>query len=326
LNQAGYVTGFIGKAHLGGDPTKWGFKEAPLYLPEASTRYQNPKLMVRGQRKEVPGETTEIFVNEALSFIENHKTDRWFLWLAVTAPHEPLIQHRGFEYQRTAISAPPGWPPQQDFRPEHWPRYYSTISMLDFQVGRIIEKLRNLGLRENTFIFISSDNGNMQGSHGIAGKGIWFDESVRAPALLLYPPAIKSKTVVTSPVSSVDLLPTILDYAEARTMIAPVEGVSLRSALNGGSSRTMAFSEVEPEGEGEFWQMVRSPSCKYVRLATGEEHFYDLNKDPHETKDSAALPQYDAMKKEMKQALQDWLQKTPLRYCKNKGRKAFCLN
>jgi len=89
LNRAGYATGFIGKAHLGGNPYKWDFTNCPVFFPRIQMRHLDPTLFVHGKRQVVPGYITEIFTNTAISFLEKHKNERWFLWFATTAPHLP---------------------------------------------------------------------------------------------------------------------------------------------------------------------------------------------------------------------------------------------
>lgn len=332
LNDAGYVTGFVGKAHLGGDPRKWGFEETPLFLPEASIHYQNPPLFVDGIRQQVQGDITTIFVDGAIKFIQKHQSDRWFLWLAVTAPHEPLVLYPDYKYDKSQIQPPPGWPPGQPFKSENWLRYYSTISMLDGQIGRIMNTLETLGLLKNTFIFVAGDNGFMHESHGFKEKGVWFEESARTPCLAFWPEKIPAGTVVKSVVSNVDFVPTVLDFAGIKTRKAPLEGYSLRSAFNGSAERSKAFSEMkiaDPE-RGGVWQMVRSKDYKYVLLKSGEQHLYDLGQDPHELNDLIADTKYSKTVAELKASLADWMKKTPqyscMKHIGNEYIKSFCLD
>jgi len=316
LNRAGYVTGFIGKAHLGGDPNAWGFKECPLYLPNGSSTYKNPRLVLNGKEQVVPGNITALFADSAIRFLVTHQKERWFLWLAITAPHSPLIKDKEFVYKARNIKPPPGWPKDQPFKGETWDKYYSTVSQADREIGRVLKTLDELGLRKNTFIFMTSDNGYMWGSHGYEGKRVWFDESARVPALVCWPGRIKPGTKVASLVSSVDFLPTMLDVA-GQAAEKGLDGVSmLPLLLNGSVVRTAIYSEVKAEPS---WQMVRTDRWKYVYLYPArmkgaqipERHLlYDMKTDPWEQKDLSSSNEHSETLLQMKNLLSQWLRNT----------------
>lgn len=218
LNAAGYVTGFVGKAHMGEDPTAWGFSDCPVVLaPGGVKTHENPLLLVNGVEKRVPGLITEIFTDAAIDFLDRHKNETWFLWLATTAPHLPYLHDPKHPYNIQEISPPPGWPSDQKFtagdKRHDWAGYYSTISMLDREIGRVLAKLETLGLADDTLVLMIGDNGWMMGSHGHFGKQVWYEESVRVPALARWPGRIKPGTIVTSLAGSVDFLPTVLAAA-----------------------------------------------------------------------------------------------------------------
>jgi choline-sulfatase len=317
LNKAGYITGFVGKAHLGGDPRRWDFKECPVWIEHGGgSAQENPTLMVDGEMKTVPGQITQIFTEAALQFLEKHKGDRWFLWFATTAPHSPYIGMRPRPYKPWQIKPPPGWPPGEKLT--HTPRlasYYTTITMLDEHVGRVLRKLDELGLAKNTLVITASDNGFMFGSHGERAKQVWFDEAARVPALVRWPGKIKPGTRTASPLVNVDFLPTVLEAAGARTELPKIfEAKSMIPALTGGKPlRTAAYSEVKqaPHIGGGYWQMVRAQRWKYVRFESGEEHLYDMKEDPSELKDLVGTAQAAEVLREMQGKLTAWLKATP---------------
>lgn len=320
LNQAGYVTGFVGKAHLGGDPRRWDFQEAPTYVRGGTSPHQDPTLVVDGVSQRVNGLVTEILTDAALDFLDAHRRDSWFLWFATTAPHTPYLEHPDHPYSREAIEPPPGWPPSEPLSNEDWPAYYSTISHLDEQVGRVFARLDQLGLTRNTFVFVMSDNGSMLGSHGYEGKELWFEESARCSALVRWPGRIKPGTALAAPIMSTDAFATALDLAgvpqplglECRSMLPPL--------TLGRPVRRAAYSEayrLRPTNAGNagygHWQMITTESWKYVAfLGRPEEHLYHLGLDPFEQADLARRPEYAAILGKMRNAYAEWQAGTPI--------------
>ena len=313
LNRVGYRTGFIGKAHLAGDPRRWGFTETPVFLSEGASEHVDPQLNVGGAIRKVRGQITQIFADAAISFVR-HKTDKpWFLWFSTTAPHEPYFDPT-HSYRASQITPPPGWPPGQPLEsPQTWAEYYATISMLDDQIGRVLAEIDRLGMAERTVVIFASDNGFMFGSHGQAKKQVWFEESVRTPAIVRWPGHIQPGTVVVDPVVSVDLLPTLLDLSGS-SPIAALEGTSMLPALQARPSlRKVAYSEVQ-QGKhwgGDYWQMVRDSRFKLVRFKDGREYFYDLSVDPWERADPMGVRGQRAAKDHLRRALDEWLLRTP---------------
>ncbi len=327
LAQAGYVTGFVGKAHtlvprkdpaknrIVATPEDWGFREAPVWLPPGLSEHENPGLMVDGKPLKAEGMITEILADAAVSFIERHKDESWFLWLATNAPHTPYLDDPKHPYAMDAIKPPPGWPPTEKFPAgdEDWPGYYSTISHLDTQVGRILDRLDALKLADDTFVLMAGDNGWMYGSHGCPAKQMWYEESARVPALARWPGRVKPGSVVAAPVVSTDFLPSVLALAG---LPAPdgLEGASFLPALTGGvPAREVAWSEVRrTKYGGGHWQMVVKGPWKYVAFTDRDEtHLYNLADDPFEQKDLARDPARPETLKEMAGVLEDWRKKTP---------------
>lgn len=315
LNRAGYVTGFVGKAHMGGDPRRWSFRETPIWLPAGASPHLDPLLMVDGKEKKVSGHITRIFADEALKFLDRHKSERWFLWLATTAPHTPYLKLPEFVYRQEDIKPPPGWPPAQPLNPNtDWTGYYSTVSMLDNEIGRVLDKLDALGLKDNTFVFLMGDNGFMMGSHRYPAKQVWFEESARMPALARWPGRIRPGTTTGALLDSVDVWPTLQEIGGTEGDKATArEGVSMIPALTSGKDvREAAFSEVEraPRFGGGFWQMARDRRYKYVRFESGVEHLYDMENDRHEQKDLVTdMGSKEALEK-MRATLAKWQKST----------------
>ena len=317
LERAGYATGLIGKVHLGGDPFRHGFQEAPVYAPGGGCAYFDPFLTVDGVRQRVFGEATQIFADAAIEFLEQHRNDRFFLWWAPTAPHIPHQAYPDFPYDPALIPPPPGWSGGPwPFQSELFADYYSTISNLDFQIGRIVDAIDALGLAENTLIVVLGDNGDMLGDHARRGKETWFEASARVPALARWRGHIPPRTVVRSPVVSTDLFATFLDAAN----FPRPAGYECRSTLPAltrrAPHRKHAYSEIlQSLQERGYWRMVVSDGLKYVVFLDGwphggEEHLYDLSVDPGELQDLILRPDYAPELDRLRQIYADWLSAT----------------
>ncbi len=228
----------------------------------------------------------------------------------------PLIDSKQLDYKQEDMKPPPGWPKDQPFKKKPWAKYYSTITRADLEIGKVLKKLDELGLTKKTFVFFASDNGFMWGSHGIEEKRVWYEESVRVPAIVRWPDEIKPETKVKSLISSVDFLPTILDLTGVSSH-KQFEGLSILSAVaQGRQIRTSVFSEVEYDPD---WRMVRTDRWKYVHLlAAGKKSsfpndapkLYDMKNDPEESKDLASSKDHAATLSEMKKIMDDWWTKT----------------
>jgi arylsulfatase A-like enzyme len=317
LARAGYVTGFIGKPHLGGDPTVWGFQEIPAIIQDGrgAVKRVDPALLIDGRRQTVKGLVTEIFADAAIDFIERNQDRPWFLWFATSVPHVPYHMSEEYPYSEEDVRRypPPGWPPDQRMMVHptfaNWRAYYSMIEMLDAQIGRVLGRLDALGLYANTVVIFTSDNGVMHGSHGYLFKGLWFEESSRVPAIVRWPGRIEAGAVHSSLASSVDVLPTILDIAG---LPAPedLEGRTLLPLLMDGQPvRTYAYAQgsKRPGEGGGRWQMVARDQWKYVEFVDREERFlFDLDSDPHEGINLVDSAEHEQTARELRRALVEW--------------------
>jgi arylsulfatase A-like enzyme len=167
--------------------------------------------------------------------------------------------------------------------------YHGMVKYMDDQIGRVLKKLDEHGLAENTLVVFTTDHGDMAGAHGCIGKSIFsfFDDLVRIPLSMRFPGRIKPGTVVRNPVSQIDYMPTILDY-----MGVPVEqkvhGSSMRPLIEGRKTewRDYAFCQ-----RGAGARMLRTDRYKYVFSKNPRAlALYDLQQDPDEDKNLARMP------------------------------------
>jgi arylsulfatase A-like enzyme len=298
LKGAGYSTGAVGKWHLGArpemHPQKRGFDEFFGFLGGAHS-YFEAKGILRGTEpvKEMDY-TTDAFGREACAFIEKHKGEPWFLYLAFNAVHTPM--HATDD--RLAKFATVG---------DKQRRTYNAMMLaLDDAVGKVRAKLKETGQTENTLVTFISDNGGptMQGTtiNGSVNaplrgsKRTTLEGGVRVPFVVAWPGHIKPGTF-EQPVIQLDIHSTALAAAGVDPKPAwKLEGVNLLPFLSG--------EKAGAPHDALYWRFgeqmaVRSGDWKLVRYDTTvdgkkggqrvtDTRLYNLVSDIHEDKDLAA--------------------------------------
>ena len=194
--------------------------------------------------------------------------------------------------------------------------YYGLVKEVDDWVGRILDKLRELGLERDTLVVFTSDHGEMLGDHGLHGKGVFYEGSAHIPLLMRLPSSIARGTVVSTPVSHADIFATILDYLDVPGHKS--DGRSLRPMIEGKGDGGMDFCVSEWGAESGATLMVRTKKWKYIcshsRRSKGIDALYDLEEDPLEVNN--LIGRRPRMARHVKQAaamkarLVSWLEKT----------------
>lgn len=193
----------------------------------------------------------------------------------------------------------------EELQKEALQAYYASISFMDAQVGRVVAALDRLGLAENTIIVFTSDHGYHTGEHGLWQKMSLFEESSRVPLLIVAPGTTKG-TVVTTPVSHVDLYPTLTDLCGV-TGPGNLQGESLAAQLKDpqASGRGWALTQVTRRRRGDdaaadsgkrkdyFGYSLRTPRYRYTEWDGGAEgrELYDHESDPKELTNLAEKPE-----------------------------------
>jgi arylsulfatase A-like enzyme len=204
LQRAGYRTGMVGKWHLGHKqpaslPTRRGFEE---YLGILYSNDMRPVQLVDGEKSiEYPlvqATLTERYTQRAISFIERNRSQPFFLYLAHAMPHKPLAVSEKF-YKHSGAGL-----------------YGDVLSELDSCIGRLLDKLSELKLEEQTLVLFTSDNGPWFGGStgGLRGmKGSHFEGGYRVPMIARWPGKIPAGHVNHSPAVTMDLFATVLAAA-----------------------------------------------------------------------------------------------------------------
>ena len=165
--------------------------------------------------------------------------------------------------------------------------YYSCISFIDYQVGRILDLLEELDQLDNTMILLTSDHGELLGDYNSFGKRSMLDSAARIPMLARYPEMLQSGLKCTKPTSLVDIMPTILEVAGVEGDSVYMDGESLFRVASGKSKREFVYSQFQRAGMGIY--MVASEDKKYIYSAPNDkEYFFDSCIDTMETKNMAS--------------------------------------
>jgi arylsulfatase A-like enzyme len=161
--------------------------------------------------------------------------------------------------------------------------------------GRILTALSDLGLADDTLVFFSTDHGEMMGAHGMLGKGVMYEASVRVPLLLRVP------------VSQIDVVPTLLDYLGVNGPALP--GQSLRPAIETGMTNRDVFMEWNPaQPMGESARTIRTAEgWKLTVSSQGRHELRNLTDDPRETGPNRIA---DSLAGTLAGRLRDWQQRT----------------
>lgn len=174
--------------------------------------------------------------------------------------------------------------------------YYATVSYLDDCVGRILTALKKTGFDDNTIIIFTSDHGDMLGERGLWYKFNPFEWSIRIPMIIRTPDCRKGVSIKT-PVSLLDITPTLLDYAQTQGKplhVEALEGQSLRPLLTGKGKQDHAEVPIEYTGEGVYAPalILLNNQYKYVYCETDPPMMFDLTRDPNELNNLAGNKEY----------------------------------
>lgn len=194
--------------------------------------------------------------------------------------------------------------------------YYAMVKEVDDWIGKILEKLDELGLSENTLVIFTSDHGEMLGNHGMRGKFNFYEESSHIPLMIRLPGEIVPGTVVDSYVSTVNLFATILDYLDVPEQHS--DGFSMRGLIEGKDQEngTYVVTEWLSELKRAPSHMVISDGWKLMLPDSSAEDvfkaLYDLNTDPYEMKNLLGnhpeAAQYTAKVSELEAYFHEWVQ------------------
>ena len=300
LAANGYTVGLSGKWHLGDSlAPQHGFSHW-FAMPTGGSQYNDAGMIRDGQVETQPGYLTDVITDDALEFISANREGPFCLSVNYNAPHTPFTGHPP-EIVDSYDDCPFRTCPQEALHPwavqgaavhmgnrESLKGYFAAITALDLNVGRILERLEQLGIRGNTLVLFSSDNGYSCGHHGFWHKGNgtfplnMYENSVKVPFIVSQPGRIPAGRVSEAMASQYDFMPTLLEYLglpDPNDDMSP--GRSFLPALSGETNdageEIVVFDEYGPV------RMIRTREWKYVhRYPYGPHELYDLVNDPGE--------------------------------------------
>jgi arylsulfatase A-like enzyme len=253
LTSAGYVTGHFGKWHIGSvqpdSPTSPGGAGFDEWLSGLNFFDNDPYLSRNGNYEHLEGPGTVISMDATIAFLTKHAKGNKPIF-AVTwfpSPHDP---------QQELPQDMPNAATLYNDENTKKPGYFREITLLDQQIGKLRQALRELGIAENTLLFYCSDNGGLvaESSGGRAKKGSIYEGGLRVPAVMEWPARYKPKSIDT-PAFASDLYPTLVAIAGASVnRQPPLDGIDLAPVIAGERTERppMGFWHGHTQGQGTW--------------------------------------------------------------------------
>lgn len=329
LQSAGYRTGHIGKWHLNGrgklaegtSPTEQGF-DVSMDAPPRTKGYTLPGSVVSSSGTRY---LTDWLTDQACQFITESKDQPFFLYFAYHVPHTPIEGREDLvDYFQAKVN------PNATHRN---PTYAAMVASLDMSVGRVMDELSSAGVRDNTIVIFTSDNGGLTQRHGKhdgftenlplrRGKGSAYEGGVRVPTIVNWPGVTPMSSTCDEPVISIDYFPTIVEMAGATDHVdihsPTIDGVSLVPLLKNPRAKMARnlywhYPHYHAGGDSPY-SAIRSGNYRLIEfhepIAFHDDEpveLYDLAADIGETKNLAKEMPDKA--NELQQLLHQWYQR-----------------
>lgn len=338
LQQNGNPVGSIGKLHYRNEEDEVGldFQQIPMHLVkgvgdvlgcvrEPLPRRWKARDLADGAGR---GETSYTaydrqITDNAVDWIAARGSETpdkpWTVFISMVAPHFPLTAPGEFFDMYQDLDLWPKKPAREDDHPwlkalrhcfvydnfnEERTRtaltaYFGLISFMDANVGRILDAVDAAGLSENTRVIYASDHGDNMGERGLWGKSNMFEEAAAVP-MIMAGPGVPENKVSNTPVSLVDVFPTVLQAAGLSADGLDVPGVSLLDIAKADDDDSrVVFSEYHAAGAAAGAFMIRKGKWKYIHYVGMEPQLFDLDADPEELTDLGASPDHVAIRAEL---------------------------
>lgn len=326
LNEHNVRTSYVGKWHIGGGGNVW----VPPELRAGFTDfigYQCYNDFLRdvlffdedGECRQYACHRLEATTDLAIERMARIKDRAFAMFVSYQCPHYPVQPSEEYaekywtrpvtlrpnfrEVEKPFVTAGEAYSREDD--PDYLRKgedtvsyirmYYALIAQMDAQIGRLLDTLDDWGIAEDTLVVFTSDHGDLQGSHGLKNKHVYFEESTHCPLIVRNPKAPAGNSVVEN-IDTVDFLPSILDWFDCpRSPLA--EGYSFLPLTEGRQwqkPENEAFSENHGNGICPSYLMLVSNRLKVVVNRKTHEPFalFNLETDPYELENLAAKPEW----------------------------------
>lgn len=329
LQENGYRCALAGKWHLGDSIRPQHGFEKWFTIGRGGCYYNKADIVENGEIQFESRYITDVITDKAIEFIDEFAggNDPFYISVHYTAPHDPwdedqhpkkyVEMYRDCEFKATPElpvhpdqipSAPVG---TGETRKSLLRGYYAAITAMDANVGRLLSKLAEKGLEENTVVIFMSDNGMNMGHHGIWGKGNgtfpfnMYDTAVKVPLIVSWPGHYPEGAVSEYMCSQYDFFQTILDITGINSGLpGKLPGESFAGVLEGKERKekpVVIFDEYGPT------RMIRTKEWKYVlRIPYGPDELYHLTEDPDEDNNLIQCAEYEEIRAELKHCLVSW--------------------
>lgn len=325
IHRNGYYTGLVGK-YL----NSWKGDMRPEYDFWVSfwggtmKNYYDPDLNVNGTWSKHEGYSTYLFRDFGVQFLEeaSQQSRPFFLIYAPNAPHAPftpaqedtssyldLPPYRPLSFNESDVSDKPASISNMAELSEEdiisidntRRRQILTLVALDRTIPDLINKLEEIGELDNTVIIYISDNGKHWGEHRLDSKSTAYEESVKVPFAIRYPPLIPAAYVDDRIVANIDIAPTLYELSETR-LPEIIDGRSLLPLFAGETDwRDKILLEAWPDRGA--WAAVHAGDYIYIETRDDLSEFYDLTRDPFQMDNAIDDAQYQEMIQQMQQYL-----------------------
>jgi N-acetylglucosamine-6-sulfatase len=344
LDSGGYDNAFLGKWHMGNDETaRPGFDYWVSMKGQGEAI--DPELHEDGTTRKVEGYVTDLLTDRAVAFLEREREEPFVMFFAHKALHPNIVQHddgtttaigeggfipaerhRGLYAEnpiprRPSYGVPPAGKPAlerpiadlpplgpETVLPDGAIRDRLRMLMaVDESLGRLLQALEETGELDRTVVVVTSDHGFFYGEHGLSEeRRLAYEESIRIPLVVRYPPLIAAGTRIAPMALTIDLAPTFLDLASVSH--EPLDGRSLVPLFRGESVgfRDAFFIEYEsdivfPRIRNMGYDAVRTERYKLIRYREleGMDELYDLETDPYELTNLIGSEDHADVRKEL---------------------------
>ena len=350
LQQAGYETAYVGKWHMGNDDSPRPGFDHWVSMAGQGTSF-DPELNIDGKRIGFQGHTTDILNEKAASFVRRARKKPFCLYVAHKALHPELVQrddgsitdpgaskflpakrHAGLYAEdaiprrRNVVDSLRGKPallreidgvpplgPDTGTSDETVRDRLRMLAGVDDGVGMLFAALEETKQLDNTVLVFLSDHGYWYGEHGLSvERRLAYEEAIRIPLLVRYPPLVKSGRLIDAMSLSIDLAPTLLELAQVNP-IGEMDGVSLLPLLQGERPPSWRDSflveyntdTVFPRVYKMGYRAIRTHRWKYIHYYDlhGMDELYDLRVDPYEMSNLMDAPDAAKTLKDLKAQL-----------------------